>query len=65
MKNKQLPWVLPVPPFGPAAARGGHPDRKSKSDDELIQEVAQTGEVTASRRQCVPDRHTDDQNGYP
>jgi len=63
MRNKQLPGMLPSPPPGCAGARRGHPDQKSKTDDEVIQEVAQTGAVTATSAPYVPDRHTGDQNG--
>jgi hypothetical protein len=63
MKNKQLPGVLPAPLFDTPDARGRHPRQKSKPDDDEIQEVAQNWTVTAPGGQCVPDRHTGDQNG--
>jgi hypothetical protein len=63
MKNKQLPRVLPAPHFDTPDARRRHSGQKSKPDDDAIQEVAQMWAVTAPGGQCVPDRHTGDQNG--
>ena len=66
MKKKQLPWMLRIPPRPGQLMPGGDTRTRNPSPgDDVIQEVAQKGAVTATSGPYVPDRHTGDQNGIP